>query len=128
MLTPEQEQEVLAEYRRLRSPYKVSNATGFSIADVWAVIDAHPDAVVQNPEHSGGEGRADLRQFFVAQARCSERWDNDDEGIALARQRVCDGTHTMATHRDGAMKFLVSIPLKRRVPANPDYFKPEVQL
>jgi hypothetical protein len=34
----------------------------------------------------------------------------------------------MATHRDGAVKFLCSIPLKRKVPANPDYFKPEPTL
>jgi hypothetical protein len=128
LLTPEQTTAVLDEYRRTRSPFKVASQLKLNVADVWAAIDANPDAAVRNREHSGGEGREDLRPFFVAQARCHEQWDNEDPGIALARQRVCDGTHTMATHRDGAIKFLCSIPLKRKVPANPDYFKPEPTL
>lgn len=128
MLTTDQRAEVIAEYRRVRSPFKVSTNLGFSVADVWAVIDENPDAAVQNLERWGGEGRPDLRPHFVASTRCADRWDNDEAGVALARQRYCDGTHTLATHRDGAVKFLVSIPLKRRVPAQPDYFKPEIQL
>jgi hypothetical protein len=128
LLTPEQEVAVLDEYRRTRSPFKVANNLSLNVADVWSVIDANPDAAVRNPEHSGGEGRVDLRPYFVASARCSERWDNDDPGVALARQRVCDGTHTMATHRDGSIKFLCSIPLRKKVRPNPDYFKPEPAL
>lgn len=125
MLTPDQEKEVLAEYRRVRSPFKVANNLGYAVQDVWDAIDRNPDAAIANVERWGGEGRPGLRSFFVASTRCSDRWDNDDPGVALARQRVCDGTHTMATHRDGTTKFLCSIPLKRKVPANPDYFKPE---
>lgn len=128
MLTPEQQAEVLAEYRRVRSPYKVANNLGFDVKDVWSVIDDNPDAAVQNREHSGGQGRPDLRKYFVASTRCAERWDNEEEGVALARARVCAGTHTMATHRDGGTKFLLSIPLRQRVPPQPDYFKPLVQL
>lgn len=128
MLTPEQKAEVLAEYRRVRSPFKVAKNLGFSVSDVWDVIDENPDAVFANAEHSGGQGRDDLRAYFVAQTRCSERWDLDDPGVILARDRVCAGTHTMATHRDGQVKFLCSIPLKKKVPPQPDYFKPEVQL
>jgi hypothetical protein len=128
LLTPEQEAAVLDEYRRTRSPFKVANNLNLNVAEVWEIIDANPDAAVRNPEHSGGEGRADLRQYFVASARCADRWDNDEPGVKLARDRVCAGTHTMATHRDGSMKFLCSIPLKRSVKPNPDYFKPEVQL
>lgn len=128
MLSDELKAEVIAEYRRVRSPYKVATNLGLPVGDVWGVIDENPDAAIANVERWGGEGRPDLREYFVAKARCSERWDNDDPAIALARQRVCDGTHTMATHRDGTMKFLCSIPLKKKAPANPDYFKPEVQL
>lgn len=127
-LTTEQRDEVIAEYRRVRSPFKVANNLGFNVQDVWDVIDENPDAAVQNIERWEGEGRPDLRQFFVAETRCSDRWDNDEEGVTLARQRFCDGTHTLATHRDGAVKFLCSIPLRRAIPANPDYFKPEIQL
>ena len=128
MLTPEQEAEVIAEYRRVRSPYKVANNLGFDVKEVWAVIDANPDAAVQNREHSGGKGRPDLQRYIVASAKAGERWDNDDPSIVLARQKFCAGTHTMATHRDGSMKFLLSIPLRWPAPAQPDYFKPEVQL
>lgn len=128
MLTPEQEDEVIAEYRRVRSPFKVAKHLGFDVKDVWLVIDANPDAAVQNVERWEGEGRPDLRPFFVAQARCADRWDNDESGVALARERFCAGTHTLATHRDGPTKFLCSIPLRRSVPAQPDYFKPEIQL
>lgn len=128
MLTPDQRDEVLAEYRRVRSPYKVATNLGFDVKDVWEIIDANPDAAVQNVERWNGEGRPDLRRYFVAQTRCSNRWDNDDEGVALARQRFCDGTHTLATHRDGAIKFLCSIPLRRRVRPQPDYFDPEPTL
>lgn len=128
MLTPEQEAEVIAEYRRVRSPYKVANNLGFDVKDVWAVIDDNPDAAVQNREHSEGKGRADLRPFIMAESKKAERWDNDEPGIQLARARFCAGTHTMATHCDGARKFLLSIPLRQPVPPQPDYFKPEVQL
>lgn len=127
-LTIAQEAEVLAEYRRVRSPYKVANNLNLDVKDVWGVIDANPDAAVQNVEHSGGEGRPDLRPFIVAKIRCADRWNNDDPAIAEARDRVCAGTHTMATHRDGGFKFLLSIPLKKPVAPQPDYFKPEVQL
>ncbi|WP_037500788.1 hypothetical protein [Sphingomonas jaspsi] len=128
MLTPEQKAEVIAEYRRVRSPYKVANNLGFDVKDVWEVIDENPDAAVQNVERWGGEGRPDLRPFFVASSRCADRWDNEEPGVALARERFCAGTHTMATHRDGSVKFLCSIPLRKKVAAQPDYFRPEVQL
>lgn len=128
MLTPEQEDDVIAEYRRVRSPFKVATNLNLNVAEVWAVIDANPDAAIANVERWDGDGRPDLREFFVAKVRCSDKWDNDDPGVALARERFCAGTHTMATHRDGVVKFLCSIPLKRRVPARPDYFKPEPTL
>lgn len=128
MLTPEQETEVLAEYRRVRSPFKVANNLGFPVQDVWDVIDQNPDAALQSIERWGGDGRPDLRPYFVAKARCAERWDNDDPAVAAARERVCNGTHTMATHRDGGFKFLCSIPLRKKVKPNADYFKPEPAL
>jgi hypothetical protein len=121
--------EVLAEFRRVRgSPFKIANNLGLSVATVWAILDANPDAAVQTIERWDGEGRPDLREFFVAKARCADKWDENDDGVQLARDRFCAGTHTMATHRDGSVKFLCSIPLKRRLPPQPDYFKPEIQL
>jgi hypothetical protein len=126
-LTPEQEVEVIAEYRRVRSPFKVANNLGFDVTDVWSVIEQNPDAAAQNVERWGGEGRPDLRPFFVAKSRCSDRWDNDDPAIAAARVAYEAGTHDMMTHRDGAFKFLVLKPQRRTTP-RPDYFKPEVQL
>jgi hypothetical protein len=127
MLTAEQKNEVIAEYRRVRSPYKVANNLGFDVSDVWAVIDENPDAAVQNVERWGGEGRPDLRPFFVAKTRSADRWDNENPEIAAARAAYEAGTHDMQTHRDGGFKFLV-LRRQKKVTPRPDYFKPEVQL
>jgi hypothetical protein len=127
LLTAEQKIEVIAEYRRVRSPYKVANNLGFDVKDVWNVIDENPDAAIQNQERFGGDGRPDLRPYFVAKARCADRWDNDDPAIAAARAAYEAGTHDMQTHRDGAFKFLV-LRKQKRVTPRPNYFRPEVQL
>lgn len=126
MLSEEKTKDVLAEFRRLKSPFKVANLLDIDVKEVWAIIDSHPDAAVRHPERHGGEGRPSLRPFFVAKRKTNEAWDNkNDQGCVLARERFCAGTHTMATHRDGSNVFLCSIPLKKRVAPRPDYFKPE---
>lgn len=127
-LTPEQEQEVILEFRRVRSPFKVANNLGFAVEDVWAVVDDNPEARATNVERFGGEGRPDVRQYIVGRIRGIDRWDNDEPAIAQARVDYEAGTHDMCQHRDGAWKFLLSIPLRRRGQARPDYFKPELQL
>ena len=122
--TPEIIAEVLASYRRLRSPYKVSRECGYDPRMVWAIIDQHAETLSLPQERFGGQGRPDLEAFLVAKIKPgSGGWDNTDPAIAAARQRYCDGTHDMATGRDGGWLLLYSIPLKKTLTARPDFFK-----
>ena len=122
--TPEIVEEVLNSYRRLRSPYKVARECGYEPRVVWAIIDQHADTVALPQERFGGQGRPELEAFLVARIKPGgTSWDNDDVDIARARQRFCDGTHDLATGRDGRWLLLYSIPLKKVVPARPDFFK-----
>jgi len=124
-MTPDHAEEILTEFRRVRSPFKVAKNLGFDIETVWDVIDATPDALANHVERYGGEGRPDLRPFIVAKIKSDQRWDNDDPPIAAARAAYEAGTHDMQQHRDGSWKFLLSVPNRRVVP-RPDYFKPEM--
>lgn len=120
----EKVQEVLIAYRRLRSPYKVARALGYATRDVWEIIEANEHRLSAPPERHGGEGPENVRKWLIARTKPSDGWKNDDPDVALARQRFCDGTHTMVTGRDGGWLLLYSIPLKTPVAPRPDYFKP----
>lgn len=124
-ITPEKREEILIEFRRVRTPFKVSKNLGYSVEEVWAVIDDTPDALSPRQERFGGEGRPDLREFIVARKRCGTAWDNNSAEIINARAQYEAGTHDMMTHRDGNFEFLVSKP-NRKVTPRPDYFKPEL--
>lgn len=125
-VTPEIEADVLKIYRqnpKRFSPFKVANQVGCGMVDVLDIVNRNKDSMNNGNEHSGGQGREDLRRFFVASRRASSKgWENDEPSVALARQRFCDGTHTMATHRDGAWLFLCSIPLRWPSAPAPHYF------
>ena len=122
--TPEIVEEVLNSYRRLRSPYKVARECGYEPRVVWSIIDQHADTVALPQERFGGEGRPEMHIYLVARMKPgASGWDNEDGSIALARQRYCDGTHDMATGRDGRWLLLYSIPLKKAISARPDFFK-----
>lgn len=121
----EKREEILAEFRRVKSPFKVAKNLGYDVQVVWSVIDENPDALTVREERFGGEGRPDLRPYIVAKKRSNQSWDNNDPGVAKARARYEAGTHDMMTHRDGGFEFLVSRPQKRVTP-RPDYFRPEL--
>lgn len=105
------------------TPSKVSKDAGISVGEVLSIINSKKAQQGHGREHSGGEGREDLRDFFVARRRANDPgWDNGDPDVAAARAAVCAGTHTMATHRDGPWLFLCSIPLDRPVARQPHYF------
>lgn len=123
-LSNEQRTEILAEFRRVRSPFKVSKNLIVPVGVVWSVIDDNPDALSARVEKYAGEGRPDLRPFIVGSKRCGTAWDNNDPAIAKARADYEAGTHDMMTHRDGNTEFLVSKPQSRVTP-RPEYFKPE---
>lgn len=125
MIAPELREEIIAEFRRVRSPFKTAKNLGIDVGLVWDVVDDNPDALSPRVERHGGEGRPDLRPFIVAKKRVGTSWNNDDPLVARAREEYEAGTHDMMTHRDGNFEFLVSKPQKRVTP-RPDYFKPEI--
>lgn len=127
-VTPEEEKEILRLYGRLtKSPMKVANKVGVSVADVILTIEKNEEKLGPVPERNGGFGRAEIRPFLAARRRASESvWDNTLPEIATARAQYEEGTHIMATGRDGAYLLLYSIPRKGRPDPNKDYFLPEV--
>lgn len=127
VLTPEVEEDIIAEYRRTRSPFKTANAVGVDVAIVWKVIDSNKDRMSVYEERYGGKGRPELEQFLVASRRATDReWNNDDRGIVDARAEYEAGTHLMATGRDGQWLLLYSIPRKGARDPKPNYFLPEI--
>jgi hypothetical protein len=121
---PQVIEEILQSYRRLRSPYKVARECGYTPRMVWEVLDKYQDTITLPRERFGGEGRPEIQKWLVARIKPSPAgWDNDDPKIKEARQRVVDGTHTMATGRDGAWLLLYSIPLAQPGGVQPDVFK-----
>jgi hypothetical protein len=124
-LSPELTEEVLYEYKRLRSPFKVAKALGLDPHRVWLVIEENSDRLSPHTEKYGGEGRPELRDHLVARRRAGEReWDNTDPAIAGARAAYEAGTVEMCTGRDGNWLLLYAIP-RRRPDPRPDYFLPE---
>ncbi|MGN6819304.1 MAG: hypothetical protein ACTHJR_11610 [Sphingomonas sp.] len=118
--------DVLREYRRTRSPFKTSRATGIGVNDVWNIINDHQDKLGPFEQRWGGDGRPELRPYVVAKRQANDSsWDNTLPEIAQARQDYEAGTHEMCTGRDGSVLILYSIPRRTRDP-RPDYFKPEL--
>jgi hypothetical protein len=126
-LTAEVIEEILAIYKRTRSPFKIAQKAGVTVDDVFEVINSHEEKLTPIPERHGGFGRPELQDFTVARRLVSEReWDNSDEKILEARANYEIGTHIMTTGRDGAWLILYSIPRKGPADPLPDYFLPEV--
>lgn len=127
-VTPDEEKDILRMYgRTTKSPMKIANKVGVSVADVILTIEKNEEKLGPVPERHGGFGRDVLRPFLVARRKASEPvWDNTLAEIVEARQQYEDGTHIMATGRDGAYLLLYSIPRKGRPDPNKDYFLPEV--
>jgi hypothetical protein len=125
-LTPEIEAAVLRIYRanpKRFSPFKTAKSEGISIAEVNSVIAKNRHELASGAEHSNGAGRPDLQEYIVATRRAIDSgWDNQDIGVARARSLFASGTHTMATHRDGAWLHLCLFPLAKPIPARPNYF------
>jgi hypothetical protein len=127
VLTPEVIANVIAEYRRTRSPFKVANACGVDVKIVWQIVDENKDKLSSYAERHGGKGRPEMEQFLVASRHANDReWNNKDEGIVRARAAYEAGTHIMATGRDGQWLLLYLIPRKGPKQPRPGYFQPEI--
>lgn len=120
------EQEIIRNYLRLRSPFKVANKLGLDIQTVLDVVNSHPELLNPRPssvyaERHGGKGRPELREFVVARKKPTEPWDPGDISIAAARLDYEAGTIEMATGRDGDWLILYAIP-RVKIQPRPKFF------
>lgn len=119
------DKEVLDEYKKCRSPFRVATQFGMDVNDVWKLIEANQRYLQDPPEKFGGMGRPELQQYIVSRRPVrGPKWDNNDTNIAKARELYEAGYATMATGRDGGWEILYSIPLRKRSP-QPGYFRLE---
>lgn len=124
-LTPEVVEDILFEYKRTRSPFKVAKLVGVDVADVWHVIEENSDKLTSYNERNGGWGRPDILRYAVARRMITTRqWDNNDPDIAATRSRYELGVIDMATGRDGGWLILYAFPRKKPQPRF-EYFKLE---
>lgn len=108
---------ILDEYKKCRSPFRVSKAFNLDVQQIWDLIEAHQAYLQYPPERYGGFGRPELRSYLVARRRSrGSRWDNDSPEIKEAREMYEAGTVELATGRDGDWVLLYAIPRKRTKP------------
>lgn len=127
--TPVEDSQVLEAYARLRSPFKAAVQLGIDPEAVLEVLSRHPDARQQKKagpmpmfaEKHGGTGRPEMLQYLVARKTPAEPWPNRDFDIAQARRKFEEGTHDLATGRDGNWLLLYCIPRRWKQP-RPGYF------
>lgn len=120
------EQEIIRNYLRLRSPFKVASKMAVDIQTVLDVVTAHPELLNPRPtaffmERFGGKGRPELRRYVVATKRSSDQWDNDSVEIVAARRDFETGTVELVTGRDGDRQLLYALPRVAKLP-RPGYF------
>lgn len=116
-------QEILDEYKRTKSPFKVAQMYSLDVKRVWEIIEANQDYLKSPPEKFGGKGPPELRDHIVARRRIrGPKWDNDEPAIALARDMYEQGRVELCSGRDGSWEILYAIPRKKIKP-RPGYWK-----
>lgn len=124
-VTPEIEADILRRYDQNPqrfSPFRVAKQVGATMSEVLSVVKKNKDRIPAG-EELGLVARGDLEPYIVASRHASSgSWNNEDVGVARARRLFCEGTHTMATHREGAWLHLCLFPLRRPVKPRPTYF------
>lgn len=124
MLSSEQIDDVIEQYRRLKSPFRVAKLLDLDVQEVWTVIEENPDRLARLPTRFGGDGRPEMMPYIVARRKVTDpSWDNDSPEIKQARADFEAGTHQMATGRDGNWLLMYMVPQEVVTP-RPDYFKP----
>lgn len=126
-ISAEMKQEILTDLMKTRAPSRTSKNLGYDIRIVLSVMESESGSDPSFEQRYDGFGRPDLSPFLVARKKAWGVWDNDDPKIADARDKYEQGTHEMATGRDGDWLILYSIPRKNPDP-RPGYFLPEISL
>jgi hypothetical protein len=119
-------QDVVEEYRRTRSYFRVGKALNISMMKVRAILGDEPEPEPMKSREAlyGGVGRPEMEKYTVCIKHVNEAWDNQD-ACAKARADYEAGTHELATGRDGDNLILYAIP--RAVPQpRPNYFSASI--
>ena len=114
-------EEIVAEYRRTRSPFKVARRLGVDVKVVWDVIEREEVSLDGGAARYDGWGPPELQSYLIARKLVRESWDNSDPKIAKARADYEEGVVEMTTGRDGGYSLLYAIPRRHKQP-RPNYF------
>lgn len=114
-------QDVREAYAKTHSIFRVAKTFDITLEKVKDILGDYTPKVSKREAVYGGEGRPELRRYLIASKFVDEQWDNTDISIVDARQKYENGTHELATGRDGDMLLLYSIP-RAKVQPRPNYF------
>lgn len=114
-------QDVKEAYAKTHSIFRVAKTFDITLEKVKDILGDFMPKVSKRESTYGGEGRPELRKYLVASKFVDEQWDNLDISILDARQKFENGTHDMATGRDGDTLLLYLIP-RAKVQPRPNYF------
>ena len=123
------DEDIRAEFAKHHSLFKTARKLGINnIEYVSQVVkdmsqDEKPDTSTCEYD---GFGDPDKRRFLVARSLAKDTWDNGRPEVAEARQKFEEGTHLMATGRDGPWLLLYLFPQAIKTP-RPNYFTPIVE-
>lgn len=124
MLSPEEVDDVIDQFRRLKSPFRVAKLLNIDVQEVWNVLEENPERLARVPTRFGGDGRPEIFAFLVARRKVTDTcWDNNSPEIRQARADFEAGTHNMVTGRDGSWLLMYMFPQEVVTPRR-DYFKP----
>ena len=123
------ERDVREELGKHGSVFKTCRKLGIDNAAYVADI-ANQMKLEESPDLSDcafdGFGDPNKRQYLVARSLAVEVWDNSRPEVAEARAKYEEGTHTMATGRDGPYVLLYLFPQAVKTP-RPDFFTPKFE-
>lgn len=115
--------DILEEYAKHGSLFRTARNLKVEVIYVKQIVDAQPSEVAPDLSECRWDGFGDPEKadFLVARMPATEVWDNTIPEVAEARQRFEEGTHNMATGRDGPYILLYSFPRHTKRP-QPNYF------
>ena len=115
-LSTEKQNHVLQLLKLYKGDYKEVARHTLVPASVIKEID-----IIKNKKHNfteEGRGPKHLQKYLVARTRTHIAWDNENNDIKQAREKVDQGKATMCTGRDGMYLLLYCFP-KKVVELNP---------
>ena len=121
--------DIREEFSKHHSVFKTAKKLGLDnieyVANVVKGMDKQPKPDTSTCEFEGF-GDPEKKSFLVARSLATEVWDNGRPEVANARSKYEEGTHIMATGRDGPWILLYLFPRMVKEP-RPNYFTPTIE-